>query len=436
MASSQTGADDFYQVLGVGRTASDDEIKRSYKKLAMRYHPDKNADLDKQAAAEQFRRVSEAYQTLSDPQKRSLYDRFGSGTAAAHDLFGSVFQPDVVQARRTPDMEMPLKLSLRDFYQGCTRILRISRKVVCVHCKGQGTKPSAPEASVCPQCRGQGQETVAKPLAPGLLQQILITCRHCHGSGRYVPARDRCPHCANGSGIRREQVKAEVRVEPGMPVGERIVLYGCADESPGMEPGNVLVVLQAAALDRPRQEAPSSSSAGEGASEADGIETQTVFSRVSRPDRQPSADLAVRHKLSLAEALLGYRFELQHLDGRVLTIESPPAPHVTQWGEVVLVQGEGMPIYRYPHLRGNLIVHLDIVLPAPRDVAAPDVRRQLALLLPGPAGDDKKREPSQDPATSCVAVLLDPAQYVPTLVPSRANEEETDRGGQAQCVQQ
>jgi molecular chaperone DnaJ len=253
---------DYYQVLGVNRTASDEEIKSAYRKLAMKYHPDKNQG-DKEAE-EKFKEVAEAYDVLRDKNKRNIYDQFGHeglrggiGGGGFHDPFdifrevfgggfGSIFD-DFFGTRqersgrrgqqRGRDLQIRLKLTLEEIASGVSKQLKIKKLVSCDHCKGSGLKKGSKPAT-CPQCQGKGEVREVSQSLFGRFVNI-ATCSRCGGRGTIVS--DPCPTCRGDGVIHGEEV-VEVAVPAGVAEGNYISIRGKGNAGPNGGPAGDLIV--------------------------------------------------------------------------------------------------------------------------------------------------------------------------------------------------
>jgi len=251
---------DYYEVLGISRDATEEEIKKAFRKLAFEYHPDRNRD---DGAAEKFKEVNEAYEILSDANKRAAYDRFGHEGAAG--LFGQGFEGfdfggfggfgDIFEAffggastttrqapQRGADLRYRLSISFEEAALGCEKEIDITRTETCATCRGTGSNPGS-QPSRCPSCDGSGQ---IRRVQRSLFGQFINTavCSQCHGEGRIIT--DPCREC-KGTGVQRHKRRISVRVPPGVDDGTGIRLTGEGDAGlRGGSPGKLYVVLSVA----------------------------------------------------------------------------------------------------------------------------------------------------------------------------------------------
>ncbi|XP_030646189.1 dnaJ homolog subfamily A member 2b [Chanos chanos] len=348
-----------YDILGVSPSASENELKKAYRKLAKEYHPDKNPN-----AGDKFKEISFAYEVLTNPEKKELYDRYGEqglregggGGAGMEDIFSHIFGGGLFGfmggqgrsqnggRRRGEDMVHPLKVSLEDLYNGKTTKLQLSKNVLCSACNGQGGKTGAVQK--CNVCRGRGVRIMIRQLAPGMVQQMQTVCTDCNGEGEVISDRDRCKVC-EGKKVLKQMKVLEVHVDKGMRHGQKITFSGESDQSPNTDPGDIVLVLQ---------------------------------EREHEMFRRDGNDLYVTQTIELVEALCGFQFCLTHLDGRQLLIKYPPGK-VIQPGCMRVVRGEGMPQYRNPFEKGDLFIKFDVQFPQ-NSWISPERLRELEELLP------------------------------------------------------
>ena len=328
----------YYEILGVPKGASQDDLKRAYRKAAIKNHPDKGGDPEK------FKELAQAYEVLSDPEKREIYDQYGEdalkegmGGGGGHDPFdifqsffgGNPFGGGSSRGRRQKrgeDVIHPLKVSLEDLYTGTSKKLSLSRNVLCSKCKGKGSKSGA--SMSCAACQGSGMKVSIRQLGPGMIQQMQHPCNECKGTGETINEKDRCPQC-KGEKVVQEKKVLEVHVEKGMQNGQRITFPGEADEAPDCITGDIVFVLQ-------QKEHPKFKRKGD--------------------------DLFVEHTLTLTEALCGFQFVLAHLDDRQLLIKTNPG-EVIKPDQFKGINDEGMPMYQRPFIRGKLYIHFTVEFP-------------------------------------------------------------------------
>ncbi|KAJ2500749.1 DnaJ-like protein xdj1 [Coemansia sp. RSA 1972] len=321
----------YYEILEVDETATDSEIKRAYRQLAMKYHPDKNAD-----GAEMFKEISHAYETLGDPSKRAAYDEFGDQGApkdmfGGFDMGGGFFDEHMFAGGGGPPPPTkaeihPLEATLEDMFRGKKIRMKLVRSTLCKQCKGVGGKKST--LHECYSCQGSGFRTSARQVAPGLISQVRVECTVCNSSGKVVPDSKKCKRC-KGRGVTDEKDTVEINIEPGMSDGQQIVLIGKGDQKPGQDPLDLVFTLRQA--------------------------PHSQFTRVGD-------SLSATVQIDLAEALCGFsRVMLKHLDGRMLQVSHTSG--VLKPGDVLCIKNEGMPREKRPRERGDLYVVLDIKFP-------------------------------------------------------------------------
>ncbi|XP_065727347.1 dnaJ homolog subfamily A member 4 isoform X3 [Phocoena phocoena] len=210
----------YYDILGVKPSASPEEIKKAYRKLALKYHPDKNPD-----EGEKFKLISQAYEVLSDPKKRDIYDQGGeqaikeggSGSpsfSSPMDIFDMFFGGGgrMARERRGKNVVHQLSVTLEDLYNGVTKKLALQKNVICEKCEGVGGKKGSVEK--CPVCKGRGMQIHIQQIGPGMVQQIQTVCIECKGQGERINPKDRCESCSGAKVIREKKI-IEVHVEKG-----------------------------------------------------------------------------------------------------------------------------------------------------------------------------------------------------------------------------
>jgi molecular chaperone DnaJ len=336
---------DFYEVLGVGRDASDEEIKKAYRRLAVKFHPDKNPG-DK-SAEEKFKEIGEAYEALSDPQSRAAYDHYGhaafdprarAGRAGGfgggfHDPFeifrevfgggGGIFESffgggqDPSQPRRGDDLRYDLEITLEDAALGCEKEISISKLDRCDACNGSGMEPGS-RIRMCSTCGGRGQVLTSRGIF-----SIAQTCPHCKGAGRVLEKP--CKSC-HGNGKLERTSKIKLRIPPGVDAGSRLRSSGNGEAGfRGGHPGDLYIVLH--------------------------VKAHEIFQR-------DGDDLLCDVPVSFVQAALGAEIEVPTLDGRA-TIKIPTG---TQPGTTFRVKGRGVKnLQGYGH--GDLRVRVQVEVP-------------------------------------------------------------------------
>jgi len=339
-------AEDLYKVLGVSKKASDDEIKKAYRKLARKYHPDRNPD--DPAAEEKFKEVQGAYDTLSDPEKREQYDAGGAfagfggpggpgggpfggggfpggggGGADFGDILSGIFgrggggraRPEQQRGR---DLETELSLSFDQAVNGAQVSVAVPKAERCTTCHGSGAKPGTAPIT-CPRCEGSGVDAQSQGLF-----SISQPCPQCGGAGQIV--EDPCPTCG-GSGLTRQTKRYKVNIPAGVKNGARIRLAGKGEAGPrGGPPGDLYVITR--------------------------VSASPVFKRLD------GGNLEVTVPITIAEALRGATIEVPTLDG-TKKIKVPPG---TKHGTVQRLRGEGAPKPRSKS-HGDIRYRLEIDVP-------------------------------------------------------------------------
>ena len=332
---------DCYQVLGVERNAEADEIKKAYRKLALKYHPDKNPG-DK-AAEEQFKELGEAYEILSDPQKRALYDQHGHaafdrrtggfGGGPFHDPFeifrevfggGGIFEDlfgggrsDPSKPQRGNDLRYDMEITFEEAAHGCEKEITLNKPEACEACQGSGAEAGS-RIRTCPSCGGQGQIINSRGIF-----SIAQTCPHCQGAGRVLERPCRACH---GNGRRERSSTIKLRIPAGVDTGSRLRSAGNGEAGfRGGPPGDLYVVLH--------------------------VQAHAIFQR-------DGDDLLCEVPVSFVQAVLGAEIEVPALDGGT-TIKIPPG---TQPGTMFRLKNKGIRNVQ-GYGRGDLHVRINVEVP-------------------------------------------------------------------------
>jgi molecular chaperone DnaJ len=350
------GKKDYYDILGVGREASADEIKKAYRRLTKKYHPD--AHPGDAEAEKKYKEINEANAVLSDPQKRAQYDQFGYvgdmppggdfsdfggsgfgggfGGADFGDIFGDLFGSAFGGAGRRSanpnaplrgnDLEYTMQISLEDAFRGITRKIDIPRLETCHHCSGNGAEPGT-KIETCSACsgRGQVQQTVNTPF--GQMAQI-ITCPKCHGKGRTIATP--CREC-HGQGRVRKQHSVEVKIPAGVDTGIRLRVSGQGESGINGGPSGDLFLLIEVKQDRRFQ--------------------------------RKGDDLNTTVDIAYTQAALGCEVRIETFDG----FETLDIPAGTQPGSKLRIKGRGMPYLRG---KGSGDMNINVRVGIPKSISS------------------------------------------------------------------
>lgn len=351
-------AKDLYEILGVAKTATDDEIKKAFRKKARQLHPDINKAPD---AEDRFKELNEAYDVLSDPNKRAQYDRFGTipGAAAGggqqyvdfEDLFGGFGMGDIFSsffggaaAGRTQvrkegrDMGVGLRITLEEAAAGVKKEIVYDRLAPCPDCEGTGLGQNGQEVT-CPECNGQGRVVTVQHTFLGDMQAA-STCSKCGGSGKIID--NPCPEC-EGQGRVPDRQRLSVDIPVGIRDGQQLRLSGYGEAGiRGAAAGDLIVTCR--------------------------IEPHEFFER-------DGDDLHASTAISMVQAALGAEIEVEGIfDNEVVKVAIPDG---CQYGQVIRVRGYGMPKFR-SESRGDLYVHIEVKIPSRLSKAEREILEKLA----------------------------------------------------------
>ena len=354
---------DYYDVLGTSKEASIDDIKKAYRKLAIKYHPDKNAG--NKEAEERFKEATEAYEVLSNDKKRQAYDQFGfagvegmAGPGGAHD-FSSVFHDfeDIFgdmggvfnsffggsSRRRTSngvqkgsDLRYNLNISFKDAVFGEKIEISYTRNVSCSECKGTGSE-SGSGRRICPTCGGSGQVRRSSGFF-----SIASPCQTCHGEGYII--ENPCKNC-NGTGLIHKTQKVKVTIPPGIEAGKRINIPGQGDTGPNGGPAGDLYVYF-------------------------NIKPHEYFER-------DSTDVYCVIPISIAQAALGTEIFIAALDERKIKVYIPPG---TQNGKILRLKNEGIPFLHNKNRKGDMYIKMLVKIPSKLSLKAKDLLNEFSKI--------------------------------------------------------
>lgn len=356
---------ELYELLEVETTATATEIKKAYRKLALRYHPDKVGEDEREEAELKFKEFSHAYEVLIDEDRRKEYDTYGTtdgrpsytefpggnpfdnfygGAQNAYDAndFHNFFNgtpggaPRRPQTKpRTEDAELEVTVTLEDLFRGKVIKSTSTRNIICTTCKGSGARKNA-AMKPCGICEGSGTVRKIRRVGPGLVTQDYIECNTCHGVGKIFRAKDTCKKCSGKRTIEETKI-LEFEIPRGARSGETVVLTGESDQYPGKETGDIVMTFH--------------------------CKDHAVFER--RGD-----DLYAKYRIPLADALCGFlKVLFKHLDGRGVKVTTPRGK-VIRSGDYIKLKDEGMPVkeeglswFSRGNKRGDLYIEMDIEFP-------------------------------------------------------------------------
>lgn len=322
-----------YNVLGIDKSADAKTIKKAFRKLAIKHHPDKGGDPEK------FKEINAAHEVLSNPEKKEIYDKYGleglkngGGGGGMGDIFDMFFGGRGggrrASKREKPQMKPTVKkitIDMDKIYTGHIKNVIIDRKTLCVGCDGKGGK----NINTCTQCKGRGVVVRMVQLGPGMYSQSQTSCGDCGGEGKIFKREDICKKCKGEKTITKPE-KVEIPIEKGIPDKHQIKMEGKGNEHPEYRTGDLVVV---------------------------------VFTNPHEVYKRKDADLYITKKISLYEALVGFKFNVEQLDGNLVTVSTAPG-EIIKNGQVKMVRDLGLPVYNETFSYGDLFIEFDVEFPS------------------------------------------------------------------------
>ena len=331
---------DYYEILGVGRSASEEEVRKAFRKLALEYHPDRNKQ---DGATEKFKEINEAYQVLADSKKRASYDQFGHADVQVNggapgfegfdvfggfgDIFDSFFGGSSSGRSRTTgqrgsDLQQQVAILFEEAVFGIEKEIEVRRTEICTHCKGNRSEPGT-DPTTCPNCKGLGQVRRATQSIFGQFVQV-TTCGTCRGEGRIIAHL--CSKC-DGRGTENRKRKLVITIPAGIVSGNQIRLTGEGEASAaGGNAGDLYVSVR--------------------------VKEHQIFSRENN-------DILLKHRINVAQAALGDTVLVPTLQGEAEVV----IPQGAQSGDVFRLKKEGVPHLGNPQQRGDQLVTINVEIP-------------------------------------------------------------------------
>lgn len=331
--------DKYYNILGVDKTATDTEIKKAYRKLAVKLHPDKNPG--NKEAESKFKEVTSAYSVLSDPDKRKNYDNFGEegidmnmgGHSSPHDIFSNIFGMDRERNNRVPPTVDKIDLTLEQIYRGHKTTKTIEKEIIY---NTREKRENNSGIKICQECEGKGMQNILRQVGPGMVQQIQVQCKQCDGKGFKLK---------NNFIFKKISQKIDIEVPAGFQEGEVLIFENKGKFNHQIGKNSDLHIQ--------------------------------INQLPHREFQRKGKDLLIKKSISIFESLTGYQTEITHLDGRKLFINTS---EVIKPETVRLVRYEGMPIVGNNILRGHLLIFFEVTFPKILSKDIKDKIRKLSQL--------------------------------------------------------
>ena len=389
----------FYEILGVKKDVNEKELKKQYRKLALKWHPDKNLN-NQEEAKKKFEEISNAYQVLLDPEKREIYDKYGEeglkeseqggGFHSANDMFASFFQGGGFnpmgqrqQRKKGKRIVHHVNISLKDLYFGKTKVYNIKINKLCLECMGKGCK----KVIKCKKCNGQGVIFIRRMIGPGMMQQMQTTCHDCQGEGEIKDRKTLCKVC-DGEGSKNIKKEFKFNIQRGMKEGEFKVFEEEGNEIINGENGDVILVVNQ-------------------------IEHETLSRK--------GDDLIYTKFINLVDALTYQNFSFEHISGEMITINDNK---LLKHDSYHLFEGLGMPIKEEEDKFGNLIVKYNIIYPP----SLTDKQKDNFLKIFGKKKENNSIKSKYTPTLE--------ENYEDNLGNKQVDENEDEEDGTPGCVQQ
>ena len=396
----------YYDILGVSKNATESELRKAYRKLAMKHHPDKNPD-NKEENEKIFKEVTTAYDILKDPEKRKIYDDLGEeglngingggGGGNPFDIFenifgGGGFGPGMggfrqQRKKRGRDRKEEIPIELDDLYNNVVKKIEIKQKVCCLDCSGRGVKDSS-FIKECTACGGKGVVMRIMQMGPGMIHQTQSTCDKCRGEGKHIDPRGVCEACKGRKYVVKNKV-INLPIEKGFRDNKKIVIPDMGHFEPDVEEqGDLVLILKI--LDHPTL-------------------------------KKDGFNLIMEKNILLSEALCGVKFKFFHLDGRELSIQTN---EIVKPNEEYIIRGEGLPKDEYRS--GDLIFRFNIVFP---ETLSKERKHYLSKILPINSEEVSFSNKAE------VKILENVGERI-NMEEVNFDQEQPEEGNGVECVQQ
>ena len=351
----------YYELLGISKNASEDDIKKSYRKLAVKWHPDKNPN-NKEEAEKKFKEISEAYQVLSDPSKREIYDNYGEDGlkndsnmrsqqfnspdeifkmffGSDRSPFSNNFEHNFFERgkKKTETKIINIPISLKEFYTGSKKKITLKIKSLCTTCEGFG----GINLKICNNCNGSGIKIINRMIGPGMIQRLQTNCDTCNGSKKICSTV--CSEC-NGNKIKINDKEFILVVEPGLENDDKICFQNLGDQFPNEDKGDVIFFLKE--------------------------ENNNLFKRIGN-------DLIYNYEITLGDSIIGTTVSFDNINGEKISFQEK---NMIKNNSYTVIKNKGMPIKREQNKYGDLFVVYKIKYP--NKVLSENEKNILMTILP------------------------------------------------------
>jgi len=324
---------DYYEILGIEKNANEEDIRKSYRKLAVKWHPDKNPN-NKDESEKKFKEISEAYSVLSDSEKRNIYDKYGEKGVQQHegggnghsaeDIFSMFFgrgeEMYEEQNKKTDPKIVEIPTNLKELYTGSKKKITLKLKALCSDCNGEGGK----NMKNCNECNGRGITIINRMIGPGMIQRMQSVCSKCNGSKKI--ADKKCNTC-NGNKVTILEHPFILDIEPGTENGEQKIFDGMGDQLPDEIKGDVIFIIKET--------------------------NNTLFKRVG-------SNLVFNHTIKLCDSIVGTHVNLNHINGEKIVYKEE---NMIKENSYTIIKNKGMPILNQSNKFGDLYIVYSIEYP-------------------------------------------------------------------------